>query len=206
MDHDEPNSQATNQSSLNIPNAITFSRLLLAFVVFVLIDFTDAWIACTVIFVVAVATDFLDGYLARKWNQVTVLGRIMDPFVDKIIVGGTLIFLTAHPESGVCGWTTFVVIAREMFITGLRSVLEGHGVDFSAKWSGKLKMIMQSVTIPFALISMSPIFLSWLGESEVSFLTLRDWMIAGMVLITLYSGLEYTWRGMSLLKETVPPE
>ena len=88
-----------------------------------------------------------------------------------------------------------------MFITGLRSVLEGHGVDFSAKWSGKLKMIVQSVTIPFALISMSPIFLEWLGDSKVSFLALRDWMITAMVLITLYSGLEYTWRGMSLLKD-----
>ena len=104
-------SASTNQPSLNIPNAITFSRLILAFVVFALIDFTDAWLTCFAIFIVAVSTDFLDGYLARKWNQVTVLGRILDPFVDKIIVGGTLIFLTAHPDSGVCGWTTFVVIA-----------------------------------------------------------------------------------------------
>ena len=186
--------------SFNIPNAITFSRLVLSFVVFVLIDFTEAWITCTTIFIIAVGTDFLDGYLARKWNQITVLGRIMDPFVDKVIIGGTLIFLTAHPSSGICGWTTFIVIAREMFVTGLRSVLEGHGIDFSAKWSGKLKMILQSVTIPFALLSLSSVFRAWLGKYDVQFELVRDGMIIVMILITLYSGAEYTWRGIALLK------
>src|SRR5690606_14687818 len=103
---------------------------------------------------------------ARKWNQITPLGRIMDPFVDKIIIGGTMIFLIAQPASGATAWMTFVVIAREMFITGLRSVLEGHGVDFSAKMSGKLKMVLQSAVIPLCLLSLSPTFVSWLGDSH----------------------------------------
>lgn len=196
----ETTAPPVSTNSLNLPNAITFSRLVLSFVVLTLIDFTDAWITCTLIFIFAVATDFLDGYLARKWNQITVLGRIMDPFVDKVIIGGTLIFLTAHPESGVCAWTTFIVIAREMFVTGLRSVLEGHGVDFSAKWSGKLKMMIQSATIPFALLSLSPEFRGWLGEYAGQFDTLRDGMIIIMIAITVYSGAEYTWRGLALLR------
>ncbi|TWT51553.1 CDP-diacylglycerol--glycerol-3-phosphate 3-phosphatidyltransferase [Thalassoglobus neptunius] len=193
--------EPARENSLNIPNLITFSRLVLSFVVLALIDFTDYWLLTTAIFVIAAATDFLDGYLARKWNQVTVLGRIMDPFVDKVIVGGTLIFLTAHPDSGICPWTTFIVIGREMFVTGLRSVLEGHGIDFSAKWSGKLKMIVQSVTIPLCLASMSPTLTQFLGPYAEHFVSFRDWMIIAMVLITLYSGAEYTWRGMALMSQ-----
>lgn len=203
----EKSSETTSQSlpqgsSWNLPNAITFSRLILAFVVLVLIDFTDWWMTTTAIFVCAVSTDFLDGYFARKWNQITVIGRIMDPFVDKVIVGGTLIFLIPHPESGICPWLTFIVIGREMFITGLRSVLEGHGVDFSAKWSGKLKMIVQSITIPLAMLALSPEFLSAWGENQGAFLVIRDIFLYATVGITLYSGAEYTWRGLSLMKSS----
>jgi hypothetical protein len=82
-----------------------------------------------------------------------VLGRILDPFVDKIIIGGTLIFLTKLPERGVTPWITFIVIGREMFITGLRSVVVGHGVDFSAQWSGKIKMTLQSTAIRCSCMS-----------------------------------------------------
>ncbi len=195
------NKTATHGSSWNLPNAITFSRLILSFVVFALIDFTDWWITTTAIFVIAVSTDFLDGYFARKWNQITVVGRIMDPFVDKVIVGGTLIFLIPHPDSGICPWLTFIVIGREMFITGLRSVLEGHGVDFSAKWSGKVKMIVQSITIPLAILSLSPEFLGWLGGYDVSFIQVRNLFLYATVGITLYSGAEYTWRGFLLMKQ-----
>jgi len=193
------------REALNAPNVITFSRLFLTFVLLAMIQWGGMWIACTTIFVVAVATDWLDGYLARKWNQITVLGRIMDPFVDKVIIGGTLIFLTAIPDSGVTPWITFIVIGREMFITGLRSVLEGHGVDFSAKWSGKLKMLVQSVTIPFSLISLSPEFMGSLGESSVTFITVRQTLLWATVAITLYSGAEYTWRGFQLLGQAPSP-
>ena len=190
------------RESFNIPNLITFSRLILTFVLLALIDIGGMWITCTVIFVIAVITDVIDGYLARAWDQITVLGRITDPFVDKVIIGGTLIFLTNQPQSGIDPWITLIVIGREMFVTGLRSVLEGHGVDFSAQWTGKLKMLIQSITIPLCLISLSPEFINLLAENKVGFLSLRDWLVRGMVGITLYSGLEYTWRGLRLLSET----
>lgn len=188
--------------SLNIPNLITLSRLVLTFVVLILITFQRYWIATTCLFVVAVATDFLDGYLARKWNQVTTLGRIMDPFVDKMIIGGTMIFLVALPQSGISAWMTFIVIAREMFITGLRSVLEGQGVDFSAKLSGKLKMLLQSVVIPMCLISLSPAFREALGAGWPTFQITRDVLLWTMVLVTVYSGAEYVVRGWRAMKPT----
>lgn len=192
--------ESPTASPVNVPNAITLLRLALAFVVLALIDRGGSWILCTVIFVIAVLTDHIDGYLARRWNQVTALGRVLDPFVDKIVIGGSLIFLTAHPMSGVTPWLTFIVIGREMFITGLRSVLESHGVDFSAKFSGKLKMLIQSVTVPCCLLSLAPQVQNGLGSLWGEFLLLRNAMLWLTVLITLYSGIEYLWRAWRLLR------
>ncbi len=94
--------------------------------------------------------------------QVTVLGRILDPFVDKIIICGSFIFLLAWPKSGVTAWVTFVIVAREMFITQLRAFLEQRGTDFSAKWSGKIKMVVQCAAVPLCLLSLSRDFMeSW---------------------------------------------
>jgi CDP-diacylglycerol--glycerol-3-phosphate 3-phosphatidyltransferase len=171
----------------NIPNAITLSRLVLTIGVLILISLERFWIFTTILFVVAVLTDFVDGYLARKWNQITPLGRIMDPFVDKLIIGGTMIFLVPLPDSGVTAWMTFIVIAREMFITTLRSVLEGYGIDFSAKFSGKLKMLLQSIVVPICLLSLSPALQSWLGSGIGSFRLTRDVLLWLMVVVTLYS-------------------
>ena len=134
------------RESLNIPNLITLSRLLLAIVLFALIDHGQYWLSATTLFVVAAATDWIDGYLARKYGQVTTLGRILDPFVDKIIVGGTFLFLlgkngnAADPsgmQSGVNAWMVIIVIGREMFVSSLRGFLEQQGKDFSASWSGQ---------------------------------------------------------------------
>jgi len=191
--------ELTQPRSLNLPNLITLSRLALTFVILILISLDRYWIATTILFVVAVATDFVDGYLARKWNQITPLGRIMDPFVDKIIIGGTLIFLIPQPESGVTAWMTFVVIAREILITALRSVLEGLGVDFSAKLSGKLKMLLQSAVIPLCLLSLSPWFRSTLGDHWSAWTMTRDVLLWSMVGVTIYSGAEYLARGWKLI-------
>ncbi|MCA9057458.1 MAG: CDP-alcohol phosphatidyltransferase family protein, partial [Planctomycetaceae bacterium] len=92
------------RESLNLPNLITTSRLLLAFVLFTLISLKGWWITSAALFVLAASTDALDGYLARRFRQITVLGRILDPFVDKVIVCGTFVFLLEHrgPEgSGI---------------------------------------------------------------------------------------------------------
>lgn len=195
-----------DRRSLNLPNLITAIRLVASFVLFVLIDWGNWWITCAILFVLAASTDFLDGYFARKWNQITQLGRIMDPFVDKIIVCGTFIFLTPHPDSGVCGWVTFIVIAREMFVTGLRSILEKAGTDFSAQFSGKLKMVIQSATVPLCLLSLSTEWQTLLGDNWGIFLLVRKWALIVTVAVTLYSGAEYVVRGFWLLSRPHTPQ
>jgi CDP-diacylglycerol--glycerol-3-phosphate 3-phosphatidyltransferase len=182
--------------ALNLPNCITISRLVLAFVLFVMISLGDWWIASTVIFVAAAATDALDGWLARRYGMVTTLGRILDPFVDKIIVCGAFLFLLAIPHrSGVGPWMVLIVIGREMFITGLRAILESRGRDFSASASGKIKMVAQCVAVSASLLSLSDTF-----RGQAAFLVLRDVLLWLAVGFTALSGVLYVRRASSLLR------
>jgi len=190
-----------DRKSLNLPNLITLSRLLLAFVLFALISLGDRWqvegwwIGAAGLFAFAAATDAVDGYVARRYGQVTTLGRILDPFVDKIIVCGAFVFLLERgAESGVTGWMVIAVIGREMFVTGLRSFLEQNGRDFSAVWSGKIKMALQCAAVTASLLSLSPIM-----QSDALAIT-RDVLLWSAVAITVYSGLSYAWRGFLMLR------
>lgn len=187
--------------ALNAPNIITLSRLAFAIVLFVLIDRDGWWLTATALFIVAATTDFLDGYIARKYGLVTVLGRILDPFVDKIIICGAFVFLQKWPASGVTAWITFLILAREMFVTSLRTFLEQRGQDFSAKWSGKLKMVLQCIAVPACLLSMSPEFIAWLDPhiSKAGFVAARNVCLAAAVFVTVYSGIEYSWRAARML-------
>jgi CDP-diacylglycerol--glycerol-3-phosphate 3-phosphatidyltransferase len=180
---------------LNLPNLITLSRLLLSFVLFGMMSHGDWWLTSAAVFAFAAATDAVDGYIARKYGLVTTLGRILDPFVDKIIVCGAFVFLLERPaESGVNAWMVVAVIGREMFVTGLRSFLEQAGCDFSAVWSGKIKMALQCVAVTVSLASQSP------QLQMPEFILLRDVLLWSAVIVTVYSGLLYAWRGFQMLR------
>ena len=197
-----PSPPPLDRRSVNVPNLLTFSRLVLAIVLFVLIDWDGWWRLSAVVFVVAALTDYLDGYYARKYGQVTVLGRILDPFVDKIIICGAFIFLLKYPASGVTAWMTVIIVGREMFVTSLRAILERHSQDFSAKWSGKIKMFLQCLAVPVCLLSLSPEF----RETAVMngwFEVFRDVLLWVTVAVTIYSGFEYTVRGFRLLNQVL---
>jgi len=184
--------------ALNLPNLITSTRLILAFGLFGLIAAGQNWIAAALLFIFAASTDALDGYIARRNQQITVLGRILDPFVDKVIVCGTFVFLLEHqaaPDSGVRAWMVIIIIGREMFVSSLRGLLEKEGKDFSANFSGKLKMVLQCVAVSVSLLSMSPLFpWSWVP-------LFRDLNLYMAVAVTLWSGAVYVARGFSLLQD-----
>ncbi|NLF73971.1 MAG: CDP-diacylglycerol--glycerol-3-phosphate 3-phosphatidyltransferase [Candidatus Anammoximicrobium sp.] len=176
---------------LNVPNALTLARLVLSIVVFVLVP-CRWYYAALWVFIVAASTDWVDGYWARRFHQVTQLGRIFDPFVDKIIVCGLFIFLAAEPGSGVSAWMAVVVVGRELLVTALRGFIEQSGGDFSAKMSGKLKMVLQCLAGGFSLAKLmydggtAP---SWLQAIWMpGLVTVTVWLA---VLLTIYSGLQY---------------
>ena len=142
--------------ALNLPNQLTGLRLLLSVALFALIS-TEYYISAFVLFLIAVGTDWLDGYYARKFNQVTTLGRILDPFADKVIICGTFVFLVTTPGMLadvllLRAWMVVVIVGRELLVTALRSFLEERGSDFSANLSGKLKMVLQCLAAGSALI------------------------------------------------------
>jgi len=189
-------------SALNLPNQLTFLRLALAVVMFCLIAW-DFFLASFVLFVIAAGTDWLDGYFARKYGQVTTLGRILDPFADKVIVCGTFIFLVAVPELlevrfGLRPWMVVVIVGRELLVTALRSFLEDQGADFSAQFSGKLKMVLQCVAAGACLVYLdcgkaiggAPAWVRWTMVASV-------W---AAVLSTVYSGLAYVVAASRLVR------
>ncbi|MBN70017.1 MAG: CDP-diacylglycerol--glycerol-3-phosphate 3-phosphatidyltransferase [Gimesia sp.] len=192
-----PGTELLGPEIWNLPNLITVSRLVLSLILFVIIYLEGWWKTSACLFIVAAATDFLDGYFARKYNQVTTLGRIMDPFVDKFIICGAFIFLLERGSaSGINAWFVLIIIGREMFITSLRGFLEKRGRDFSASWSGKIKMGVQCVAVVVSLLSLSP----EAPYNTPGFLMFRDVTIWATALITLYSGIDYVLRASRMLK------
>ena len=184
-----------DRRSLNVPNFITLSRLVLSLVLFAMISLGSSWIAAAIMFLVAAATDALDGFIARKYGLVTTLGRILDPFADKIIICGSFLFLVAQPNSGINAWMALIVFGREMFVTSLRAFLEQHGRDFSAIWSGKIKMVLQCLAVIGSLLSMDTQFAQW-----PQFIAARDVVLWSAVAVTIYSGVEYTYRAYRMLR------
>jgi CDP-diacylglycerol--glycerol-3-phosphate 3-phosphatidyltransferase len=193
------------ERSLNVPNTITISRLFLSFVLFGLIHARAAWVWSAGLFVFAVATDVLDGYIARRYQLITQLGRILDPFVDKFITSGTFLFLLPIPESGVNPWMVVIVLGREMLVTSLRGFLEQQGADFSASASGKLKMFLQCAAITVSLLSLDPRLAHW-SAAGISFTQFRDVLLWVMVAVTVWSGIDYVRRAIGLLMPNTKSE
>ncbi len=176
----------TPASTGNIANIITVVRILMApvFIWLLLADGGDLgplrWVAA-VLFVVAIVTDSVDGFLARRQNLVTDFGKIVDPIADKVLVGGALVALSILGE--LWWWVTIVILVREVGITVMRFALLRDRV-IPADWSGKLKTVFQAVAISLFLFPL------WLF--------LGDWVhwVNGVVMgiafaLTVFSGIEF---------------
>ncbi|HEV3120917.1 MAG TPA: CDP-alcohol phosphatidyltransferase family protein, partial [Isosphaeraceae bacterium] len=138
----------------NVPNALTVSRLVMAVAVFALIAY-GRYTAALGVFGIAAITDALDGYFARLLNQSTVLGRQLDPLVDKVIVCGGFIYLLTIEGTGLAPWMVTAVIVRELLIQGLRSFLENQGEAFGARMAGKVKTTFQCLSICAILLCLA---------------------------------------------------
>lgn len=176
-------------SNWNLPNAITVVRILLAplFVWMLLADGgDDGWLrwAAAVLFIVAIATDGVDGALARRKGLVTDLGKLLDPIADKVLTGGALIALSILNE--LPWWVTVVILVREIGITVYRFVVIRQGV-IAASRGGKIKTIVQSVAISFALVPLWTIFGDWI-------FWVNGILMTAAVILTVWTGLDYLWQ------------
>lgn len=207
----------------HVPNALTAGRLVLAAIFFILLSYYqhegrgDPSLLNTafVIYLIALFTDFLDGHLARKWKVEGAFGRVVDPFVDKVLVLGSFIFFAGknfviqveHVHvvktiTGVAPWMVVLILARELFVTSLRGISESSGKSFGAVFSGKLKMVLQSATILVILLYVNYFERSH-GDIERYARHVRDVFIWLTILITLLSGLSYIRRGVNLYGKVV---
>lgn len=215
----------------HIPNALTGLRLLLAVVFFVVLSFYQyegrgsPWFLniAFAIYVVALFTDFLDGYLARKWNVEGAFGRIVDPFVDKILVLGSFAFFAgknfiiadqevpgpgfvAKTITGVVPAVFVIMLARELLVTAIRGAAEAGGHKFGAEMAGKVKMVVQSVTILviLAYVNYLPTFQAYdeHHSTRIVFYTtlLRDICIWTTVVVTVVSSLGYIRRTVAIYR------
>lgn len=194
---------------MNIPNLITLLRLVLTAMVFVFLELAPRsvrmshgvgglwvdpewiWIAF-VLFLIAAITDFVDGYLARRWNMVTAFGRVADPFADKVLIAGSLITLLQFDAatSVLTTWYVVIVVAREFLVTAIRGVVEASGRPFPADRLGKWKMVSQCWTVGslMTMVAGSTVFV-WAAQ----------WGFWVSLVLTVVSGLNYVVKAKDVL-------
>lgn len=177
----------------NLPNTLSIFRILMVplLMVFMLTDSLASDIVALVVFLAAAASDWLDGFLARRWHQITVIGAFLDPLADKLLVTAALVSLVELDE--LSAWIAMVVIARELAVTGLRMVAAAKGVVISASMWGKVKTLGQMVAITCLIIEprwMKPEWTLW-GQK------ITWWLVMLMLVLTVVSGVDYfvrAWR------------
>ncbi|MCT9082181.1 CDP-diacylglycerol--glycerol-3-phosphate 3-phosphatidyltransferase [Streptomyces fulvoviolaceus] len=186
---------AVNQASVwNIANLLTMLRLLLVpgFVALMLADggYDPAWRSFAwAAFAVAMITDLFDGHLARTYNLVTDFGKIADPIADKAIMGAALICLSALGD--LPWWVTSVILGRELGITLLRFIVIRYGV-IPASRGGKLKTLTQGIAVGMYVLALT----GWLA-------TLRFWVMAAAVVLTVVTGLDYVRQAIVLRRQGI---
>lgn len=191
----------------HLPNALTLFRLVLAGVFFVVLNTYQypegpgVSLACAVaVFGLAALTDWLDGFLARRWQVETAFGRIMDPFCDKVLVLGAFIYLAgprfADPRSaehvvtasGVYPWMVATMLARELLVTAIRAELEERGIRFGANIWGKLKTTLQLICVPIVIVIVA---FDPHVDGRSGLAIGRDVLVYATVIATVASGVPY---------------
>jgi CDP-diacylglycerol--glycerol-3-phosphate 3-phosphatidyltransferase len=171
----------------NLPNSISLFRVLMVpvLMVFLLVDIPAGDIVALAVFVLAAGSDSLDGYLARRRHQTTVMGAFLDPLADKLLVMAALVSLVGLGE--LSAWVAMVVIARELAISGLRMIAAMQSVVISASRWGKTKTASQMLAIAALIVEPRWQSVSW-------------YLVMLMLVLTVVSGLDYFVRARQKLR------
>lgn len=173
---------------MNTANKLTMLRVIMipAFMLVLYLGFPGANYVALVIFAIASATDYLDGYIARHYNQVTDFGKFMDPLADKCLVTAAMLWFV---EVGLMpAWALLIVIVREFAISGLRMNAATTGRVIAAGWSGKVKTFSTMICIMLMLLPIPEILITL--------------CVAVIVLTTIYSGVEYLMKNIDVISNT----
>jgi CDP-diacylglycerol--glycerol-3-phosphate 3-phosphatidyltransferase len=180
--------------TLTTPNVVTLGRIALLPLLMWLLTFTgptaSALAAGT--FLVAAVSDYVDGYIARSYDAVSVLGKFLDPMADKLIISGVLIMLAGmNRVPRVPAWIVAVIVGREIFVTALRAMAASHGVVMAAEELGKYKMVLQGIAVQALLIHYT--------YFHVDFFAAGMFILWLALALSLWSGADYYFRLVDLL-------
>lgn len=194
---------------MNLPNRLTVGRLFISIIYFVILSFAykDGVFQSKLLdissglFIIALLTDALDGYLARRYKMVTNFGRIADPFIDKVLICGSFIFFVSWGpmHDFMPTWMVVVILAREFLVSGLRAFAESKGIAFGSSFWGQNKMTTQGITIIWILVYFSHLKALQLGWTSIVFILLV-WLT---FVITVFSGLSYLIHFYRLRKNVI---
>lgn len=185
----------------NLPNSITLFRIALVplLMIFMLVDIPAGDIVALVIFVVAAASDSLDGYIARRRRQTTVVGTFLDPLADKLLITAALVSLVSLDE--LSAWVAMVVIAREFAVSGLRMVSAAQNVVIPASRWGKAKTASQMLAVAALLIEPR-----WLKEEwTLGGQTITWYLVMIMLVLTVVSAMDYFLHARGKLRGRPAP-
>lgn len=178
---------------MNLPNQLSVFRIVLVPVIIVLLEIPNEFtrFLALIIFIIASFTDFLDGYIARKFNMVTKLGQLIDPLADKILTLAVFVELTALGE--IPAWVVILILSRELTISIFRAIAASSGVVIAAGWTGKLKTVFQMLAILMLLSN------NYIGNA----LNMRLDMIFVYIsaFLALLSAAEYIYVNRGVLNE-----
>ena len=188
-------------SQFNLANVITISRILLipVFLVLLLSGIPEPYgdIAAAAVFILAAATDKLDGYVARRNKQITTLGQFLDPLADKLLIAAALIALVS--QGRIAAWVAMLIIGREIAVSVLRIVGVSQGVSIPADRYGKLKTVLQIVYVVYVLVPTDKI--ADLIHVSTDVATIIQWILAGVVVVvTLASGVRYFMNARGVIR------
>ena len=192
---------------MTVPTKLTLLRLLLAFLIMWLL-FVPGWAVKTfalLAFLLAASTDWLDGYLARRWRQTSPLGALLDPIADKVLVLG--LFLAFVQLRLAPAWMVLLILLRELVITGVRLFAASRNVVLAAAMEGKHKTVSQMVTIVVILAALA--LREWQHPSlqPRPFEGTLAWVVEGClwvtVVLTVVSGASFFWRHRAVLGEAI---
>lgn len=183
---------------MNTANKITIFRIILVpiFMCLMLIDSTACRMWALVVFIVASLSDWADGYIARRFNQISNFGKFMDPIADKMLTTSAFLALL---EVGRITWlgsvAIMLILAREFMVSGLRMLASSEGKVIAASMFGKIKTVAQMITIIAAIVMMNE---KWfIQEPAVLITNILVWISTAF---TVLSGIDYMWKNRSVLK------
>ncbi len=182
---------------MNTANKLTLIRVILVpfFMAFLMMSKpVYHWIAL-VIFIIASVTDWCDGYIARKYNQITTFGKFVDPLADKMLT--TAAFVVFAADGTISPWALFIILAREFVVSGVRLVSVAEGKVIAASIWGKLKTVMQMISIIAAIVLKNADFIPYIEVFAQPVISILIWVT---VIATVLSGADYLVKNRNLMK------